>query len=122
VADQSPKTTPDPVAAGRGATADGSENHPAVRVQGPSDEVARDVPVGEPTLVQPGVCRVTATRRFCWPVSTSHELEAGKAYRLQILMQRQPPPGMVEIPAGPFLMGDPTEEGYSDERRNIAST
>ncbi|MCL4207420.1 MAG: formylglycine-generating enzyme family protein [Pirellulaceae bacterium] len=88
----------------------------SLRVQGPSDELAREIPVGEPTLVQPGVCRISATRRFCWPVSTSQELEAGKAYRLQILMQRQPPPGMVEIPAGPFLMGDPTEEGDSEER------
>jgi formylglycine-generating enzyme required for sulfatase activity len=31
-------------------------------------------------------------------------------------MQRQPPEGMVEIPAGVLQMGDPSEEGDGDER------
>ncbi|MCY2988369.1 MAG: SUMF1/EgtB/PvdO family nonheme iron enzyme [Planctomycetota bacterium] len=100
---------------------DGLENHPTsgsaetieLRCGEAPGEVVQD---SKPVVLDSGECRVTARRRFCWPATTAYELEPGKAYHLQILMQRQPPPGMVEIAAGPFVMGDPTTEGYDDER------
>ena len=71
---------------------------------------------GRPEAWEVGRWTIRCEANGFQPTEVEVEIKEGEAREVSITLEREAPPDFEWIPAGRFAMGDPTDEGWADER------